>query len=166
MLRERIMVNSSLCYIERDGAYLMLHRTKKKNDENSGKWIGVGGRFEEGESPDECAAREIFEETGLTVRSLRLCGVVTFVSDEWGTEHMHLFTSDDFDGDVSECDEGDLAWIDKDEVMNLNLWEGDRIFLELLMRGDPFFLLKLEYSGDRLTSAALNGEEIDIGRLP
>lgn len=151
------MRNTSLCYIEKDGAYLMLHRTKKEIDENGGKWIGVGGGFEEGESPDECAAREIFEETGLTVRSLRYRGVVTFVSDEWGTEYMHLFTSSDFSGEVAECDEGELAWIKKSDVPSLEIWEGDRIFLKLLDEERGFFSLKLEYNGYKLISATLDG---------
>ncbi len=156
------MKNSSLCYLERGGYRLMLHRTKKKNDPNGGKWIGVGGSFEEGESPDECAAREIFEETGLTVRSLDYRGIVTFVSDEWETEYMHLFTSSDFEGDVSDCDEGDLAWIPKCDALSLELWEGDRVFLKLLDEGAPFFSLKLVYKKDKLIRAVLDGKTLDI----
>ena len=140
----------------------MLHRTKKKKDANAGKWIGVGGAFEEGESPDECAAREIFEETGLTVRRLEYRGVVTFVSDEWDTEYMHLFTSSDFDGDETECDEGDLKWISKKDIPSLELWEGDRVFLKLLDDGAPFFSLKLIYEKDKLTRAVLDGRRLDI----
>ena len=151
------MRNTSLCYIEKDGAYLMLHRTKKENDENEGRWIGVGGRFEEGESPEECAAREIKEETGLDVKGLEMRGIVTFVSDEWGTEYMHLFTASYDGGEVSECDEGDLEWIEKDKIPSLFLWDGDRVFLKLLSDGAPFFSLKLVYKGDGLVSVRLNG---------
>ena len=156
------MKNSSLCYLERDGKYLMLHRTKKKNDPNGGKWIGVGGSFEEGESPDECAAREIFEETGLTVRRLEYRGIVTFVSDEWETEYMHLFTSSDFDGAVLDCDEGDLAWIPKKDVTSLELWEGDRVFLTLIDGDAPFFSLKLTYEKNKLVRAVIDGRRLEI----
>ncbi len=156
------MKNTSLCYIEKDGAYLMLHRVKKESDENAGKWIGIGGRFEEGESPEECCAREIFEETSLTARRLVFRGVVTFVSDEYGTEYMHLFTCPEFSGEVSECDEGVLQWIPKKDVPALDLWDGDRIFLKLLDNDAPPFLLKLSYKGESLVSAVLDGEEILI----
>ena len=154
------MRNSSLCYIEKDGAYLMMHRTKKEVDENSGKWIGIGGGFEEGETPDECAAREIKEETGLTVRDLAYRGIVTFVSDEWGTEYMHLFTSSSFTGELTECDEGDLEWIDKNRICDLTLWEGDRVFLDLLAKDAPFFSLKLVYKGEKLILTKLNGKRL------
>ncbi len=150
------MKNSSLCYIEKDGAYLMLHRTKKEIDENAGKWIGIGGGFEEGESPDECAAREIKEETGLTVKRLSYRGIVTFVSDEWGTEYMHLFTCDSFEGELTECDEGELEWVEKSKVFDLPLWEGDRVFLKLLDDGAPFFSLKLVYEGEKLVQTVLD----------
>lgn len=156
------MKNTSLCYIENDGRYLMLHRTKKEFDENEGKWIGIGGRFEEGESPDECAAREIFEETGLTVRGLRCRGIVTFVSDEWGTEYMYLFTAVSDTDAVTECSEGELQWISKPDVLSLNIWDGDRIFLKCLFENRDFFLLKLEYKKDTLTAAALDGKEIPL----
>lgn len=151
-------INTTLCYLERDGAYLMLHRTKKENDLNRDKWIGVGGKFEEGESPEECATREIYEETGLTVTALAYRGIVTFVSDRYPTEYMHLFTSSSFTGTLSECDEGVLEWVEKDRVPTLPLWEGDRIFLRLLAEGAPFFSLKLVYSGDTLTEASLDGK--------
>lgn len=154
------MINSTLCYLERDGAYLMLHRVKKKNDLNEGKWIGVGGKFEDKESPEECARREIFEETGLSVKSLRFRGIVTFVSDKWETEYMHLFTSDDFSGELTDCDEGVLKWIPKNELSALPQWEGDRIFLDLIAQDAPVFGLKLCYKGDDLISAALNGSRI------
>lgn len=154
------MKNSTLCYIESGGQYLMLRRDRKKNDENSGKWIGVGGKFEEGESPDDCLIREVREETGLELTSYSLRGIVTFVSDIYETEQMFLFTADGFSGSLSECDEGTLEWVDKSNVPSLPLWEGDRIFLELLARGRGFFLLKLVYHGDNLTSAVLDGREI------
>ena len=150
------MKNTTLCYLERDGAYLMLHRVKKENDENRDKWIGVGGKFESGESPFDCARREVLEETGLLVNALKYRGIVTFVSDEYGTEYMHLFTSSDFLGDIrSECDEGTLEWVKKEEIPRLNLWEGDKIFLELLKSEERFFSLKLIYSGEKLVSHTL-----------
>ena len=157
------MRNTSLCYIERGDEYLMLHRVKKTVDENAGKWIGVGGGFEEGESPEACMLREVYEETGLQLSAWRCRGVVTFVSDEWGTEYMHLFTANAFDGELRECEEGVLAWKKKDEVLNsLPIWEGDRIFLRLLAEDRPFFLLTLRYRGDRLVEAVLNGEPTEI----
>lgn len=156
------MKNTSLCYIERGGQYLMLHRVKKVNDENHDKWIGIGGKFEPGESPEECMQREVTEETGLTAREWRYCGIVTFVSDEWGTEYMHLFTCTGFTGTLRECDEGVLEWIDKRALLALPIWEGDKIFLRLLDEGEPFFSLKLNYSGDRLTAAALNGVPLNV----
>ncbi len=154
------MKNTSLCYIERGDSYLMLHRVKKDNDENHDKWIGIGGKFEEGESPEECMRREMLEETGLTAKSWQYRGIVTFVSDEWGTEYMHLFKCSDYSGEIKECDEGVLEWIKKDELLSLPIWEGDKIFLRLLDTDCPFFSLKLCYSGDKLIKAALNGEEI------
>lgn len=154
------MKNTSLCYIERGDSYLMLHRVKKNNDENHDKWIGIGGKFEEGESPEECMRREMLEETGLTAKSWQYRGIVTFVSDEWGTEYMHLFKCSDYSGEIKECDEGVLEWIKKDKLLSLPIWEGDKIFLRLLDTDCPFFSLKLRYSGDRLIKAALNGREI------
>lgn len=154
------MKNTSLCYIERGREYLMLHRVKKENDENRDKWIGIGGKFEEGESPEECMAREMREETGLTPRAWRYRGIVTFVSDEWGTEYMHLFTCNDFTGTIRECDEGDLEWIDREALLSLPIWEGDKIFLRLLATDAPFFSLKLCYRGNALVNAVLNGEVI------
>ena len=156
------MKNTSLCYIERSGQYLMLHRVKKVNDENHDKWIGIGGKFEPGESPEECMQREVTEETGLTAREWRYRGIVTFVSDEWGTEYMHLFTCTGFTGTLRECDEGVLEWIDKRALLALPIWEGDKIFLRLLDEGEPFFSLKLNYSGDRLTAAVLNGVPLNV----
>lgn len=149
--------NTTLCYIERDGAYLMLHRTKKANDENHDKWIGIGGKFEAFESPYDCVLREAKEETGLTLTSLRYRGIVTFVSDQMPVaEYMHLFTADAFTGEIRECDEGDLEWIPIEELLRLPMWEGDKIFLRLLQTNEPFFSLKLVYEGETLREARLN----------
>lgn len=154
------MKNTTLCYIEKDGQYLMLHRVKKENDLNHDKWIGVGGKFEEEESPEECLLREVREETGLTLTKYRYCGLVTFVSDKWEGEYMHLFHADGFTGELCDCNEGTLEWVDKLTVLDLPTWEGDRLFLRLMDARRPFFSLKLCYEGDRLTYAALNGERI------
>ena len=154
------MKQTTLCYLERGDEYLMLHRTKKQNDENHDKWIGVGGKFEAGESPEDCMHREIFEETGLTVTDYRYRGIVTFVSDIYETEYMHLFTVTDWTGEARECDEGELAWIKKQKLFDLTLWQGDRIFLRLLQEDAPFFSLKLTYRGDELIEAILNGKPI------
>ncbi len=153
---------SSLCYIEKDGKYLMLYRNSKKDDENAGKWIGIGGKFEEGESPEDCVCREVLEETGLSLTSYAYRGIVTFVSDKYGTEYMHLFTSDEYSGEIKECDEGKLEWIDKERLYTLSLWDGDRIFLKLLDTRDKFFSLKLCYMGDKLSRALLDGKEFDL----
>lgn len=147
------MKNTTLCYIEKDEAYLMLHRVKKVNDENHDKWIGVGGKFEAGESPEDCLLREVKEETGLTLTDYRYHGLVTFVSDEWGTEYMHLFTATGFEGEIKSCDEGELVWVPKAEIENLNIWEGDKIFFRLLVKSDKFFSLKLTYKGDILVGS-------------
>ena len=155
-------INTTLCYLEKNGKYLLLHRTKKEGDLNRDKWIGVGGKFEAGESPEECAVREIREETGLTVAYPRYRGIVTFVSDKWPTEYMHLFTATEFTGEMIECDEGELAWVDKDKVTELPIWEGDRIFLSLLAGDEPFFSLKLVYHGDTLVRAVQNGRELPL----
>ncbi len=154
------MRNTTLCHIEKDGKYLMLHRVKKENDLNKDKWVGIGGKFEDRESPEECNLREVYEETGLTLKSVRYCGIVTFVSDKWETEYMHIFHSDSFSGEVRECDEGVLEWVDKKELLELPLWEGDKIFLRLIDEKSPFFSLKLVYEGEKLTAAVLNGEKI------
>lgn len=145
------MKNTTLCYIEKEDEYLMLHRIKKVNDENHDKWIGVGGKFESGESPEECLLREVKEETGLTLTDYRYRGIVTFVSNEWGTEYMHLFTASGFEGEMKICDEGELVWVPKSEIENLNIWEGDKIFFRLLDKCDNFFSLKLTYEGEKLT---------------
>ena len=153
-------INSTLIYVERGDEYLMLHRTKKENDLNHDKWIGIGGKFEENESPEDCMLREAREETGLTLTNWRYRGIVTFISDTWETEYMHLFTADGWTGSLRECDEGDLEWIKKSELLALKLWEGDKIFLRLLDTDEPFFSLKLKYEGDTLVLAALNGKEL------
>ena len=158
------MIQSTLCYIENDrGQYLMLHRVKKENDANHDKWIGIGGKFEDGESPEECVCRETLEETGLTLTEYRYRGLVTFVSDRWETEYMHLFTATGYTGTLRECDEGVLEWIGKADLMALPHWEGDRIFLRLLDRDVPFFSLKLRYEGEKLRQAVLNGKELEVG---
>ena len=150
------MKNTTLCYIENDGAYLMMHRIKKVNDENHNKWIGIGGKFEDGESPFDCARREIWEETGLVANKLSYRGIVTFVSDEYGTEYMHLFTCNSYSGTINEsCDEGVLEWVGKENIFSLPIWEGDRIFLDLLNKDAPFFSLKLTYSGNNLVAHTL-----------
>ena len=154
------MRNTTLCHIEKDGAYLMLHRVKKENDLNHDKWVGIGGKFEDKESPEECNFRETKEETGLTLNSARYCGIVTFVSDVWETEYMHIFHSNDFFGEIKDCDEGTLEWVKIKEIYNLPIWEGDKIFLRLIEENAPFFSLKLEYKGDTLVSAILKGGRI------
>lgn len=166
------MKNTTLCYIKEGHNYLMLHRTKKENDQSQGKWLGIGGKFEESESPDECLLREVYEETGLTLTSFRLRGIVTFVSDIYETEYMFLYTADGYRGSLhreedgslipvingvnAPCMEGVLKWVDIDTVPSLELWEGDRIFLALLASEEDFFTLKLIYEGDRLISHKIN----------
>ena len=154
------MINSTLGYLEKDGCYLLLHRVKKENDLNRDKWIGIGGKIEEKESPEEGMLREAMEETGLRLQDLAYRGIVTFVSDRWETEFMHLFTASKWTGDLKECDEGTLEWVPKNKMRSLNLWEGDLIFLDLLERNAPFFSLKLVYTGEKLTEAVLNGKRI------
>lgn len=151
---------TTLCYIEKDNKYLMLHRIKKENDLNKDKWVGVGGKFEEGETPEECLLREVKEETGLTLTSYKFRGIITFLSDKWGCEYMHLFTADAYEGELPEnamrdCSEGELVWVPKDEVENLHLWEGDKIFFRLLEQREEFFSLKLRYEGDTLVESVL-----------
>lgn len=154
---------STLCYIIQDGRYLMLHRTFKKNDVNKDKWIGVGGHFEEGESPEECLLREVKEETGYTLTSYRYRGIVTFISGNGVTEYMSLFTADEFEGEPIPCDEGELAWVPVKDVYQLNIWEGDKIFFRLLEEREEFFSLKLVYDGhDGLVSVLLDGKPISF----
>ena len=153
---------STLCYIEQDGKYLMLHRTVKKNDVNKDKWIGVGGHFELDESPEECVVREVKEETGYTLTSYRFRGLVTFISGNGVTEYMSLFTADEFEGEPIACNEGVLEWVAKEEVLKLNIWEGDKVFFKLLNEREEFFSLKLVYDGgDKLVQVALDGNDID-----
>lgn len=156
---------TTLCYLEKDGSYLMLHRDAKKNDANEGKWIGVGGHFEQGESPEDCLVREVEEETGYRLLGFAFRAVVTFVSDRWETEYMCLYTADQFEGTLALCKEGTLKWIPKKEVLNLNLWEGDRVFLQLLEERREFFSLKLEYEGERLKSCSLDGSPYSVPGL-
>lgn len=169
---------TTLCYIEQDGKYLMLHRVKKENDVNKDKWVGIGGHFEENESPEECLLREVREETGLQLISYRFRGIITFISDRWDTEYMHLFTADKFDGsivmcddtgsmvecgdtgNIAECDEGELCWVEKSKVYDLPIWEGDKIFFRLLDEREDFFSLKLRYEGEELVEAILDGKSI------
>ena len=154
------MKNTTLCYIEKDGCYLLLHRVKKKNDLNQDKWVGIGGKFEENESPEECLLREVREETGLTLTDYRYCGIVTFVSDRWEGEYMHLFHATGFTGALRECDEGVLEWVPIEQINALPAWEGDKIFLALMQQNRPFFSLKLVYEGEHLAEAVLDGERI------
>lgn len=144
------MILSTVCYIEKDGKYLMLHRTKKKNDINKDKWIGIGGKIEDKESPEECIVREVKEETGLELKSYKLRCIVTYISTNWETEYVYLFTSNDFSGNIIECNEGDLEWIKKEKVCDLNIWEGDKIFMQKLQNDNTFFTIKFEYDGDKL----------------
>ncbi|MFR7717554.1 MAG: NUDIX domain-containing protein [Lachnospiraceae bacterium] len=153
---------TTLCYVERGDSYLMLHRVSKKNDVNKDKWIGIGGHFEEGESPEECLLREAYEETGLRLTSWKFRGIVTFVAEGWPPEYMCLYTADGFEGELTDCNEGVLEWVPKSEVTKLNLWEGDKIFLKLLAENAPFFSMKLTYCGDVLTGAWLNGREMEL----
>lgn len=154
------MINTTLCYIERGDAYLLLHRVKKENDLNRDKWIGIGGKCEEGESPEDCVLREAYEESGLALTAYRYRGLVTFVSDRWPGEYMHLFTADAFEGEIRDCDEGTLEWVKKSDFSSLPQWEGDKIFLRLIEEDAPFFSLKLRYEGETLAEAVLNGKKI------
>ena len=154
------MHNSTLCYVIQGDQVLMLHRVKKKNDVNKDTWIGIGGKFEQEESPDECLLRECWEETGLTLTSWQCRGVVTFLQEGGEGEYMYLFTADGFEGNLHDCPEGDLQWVSREFLYGLPMWEGDRIFLDLLWQDAPFFLLTLRYRGDVLIQAVLNGQEI------
>ena len=154
------MINTTLCYLRRGDKYLMLHRVKKKNDLNQDKWIGVGGKFEDKESPEDCVLREVEEETGLIPENLRYRGIVTFVSDRWPTEYMHLFTAESRTGAPRECSEGVLEWLPREQLLQIPHWEGDEIFLNLLWQNAPFFSLKVCYEGERLARAVLNGRTI------
>lgn len=154
------MLQTTLCYIEKEDSYLLLHRISKKNDINKDKWIGVGGKFEDRESPEDCLLREAKEETGLTLTSYRLRGIITFISNEQPAEYMFLYTADGYEGEIGACNEGTLEWVKKKEMYQLNLWEGDKIFLRLLEEEHPFFSLKLTYEGDHLLEAVLDGKRL------
>lgn len=165
MKNKKIMNKScftTLCYIEKEGKYLMLHRIKKEHDINKDKWVGVGGHFEEGESPEECLLREVKEETGLTLASWKFRGLVTFLSDRWQTEYMCLYTADGFEGELKECGEGNLEWVDKDKLGDLHLWKGDLVFFRLLAENAPFFSLKLKYQGEELKECVLDGKPVEF----
>ncbi len=149
------MVVSTLCYLEKENKYLMLLRNKKKHDVNEGKWIGVGGKCEKGESPEECVIRETFEETGLKLEKIKMRGVLTFSSEGWEDEYIFVYTSDEFSGTITECNEGELRWIDKDKIKDLNLWDGDRIFLDIMLTSDQLFSIKLAYRGDEIVDKQL-----------
>lgn len=151
---------TTLCYIEKDDSYLMLHRIKKENDINKDKWIGVGGHFEKSETPEECLLREAREETGLELTSWKLRGIITFITDKVPAEYMFLYTADGYIGEITECDEGVLEWVKKSDVYNLPIWEGDKIFFKLLEQKEEFFSLKLRYEGDKLVETVLNGRNI------
>lgn len=153
--------NTTLIYIEKDEKYLMLHRTKKENDINKDKWIGIGGHLENGESPEEGIQREVAEETGLRLLQYQYRGIITFVYNQQ-TEYMHLFTSNSFEGTLTDCDEGELAWVDKKQLLQYPLWPGDRIFLKLITEPCPFFSLKLVYQNDLLIQAKLNDTQIEL----
>ena len=151
---------TTLCYIEKDGRYLMMHRVKKAHDINKDKWVGIGGHFEADESPEECLLREAREETGLTLTEYKQRGIITFMSDKWQTEYMFLYTASAYEGEIGECNEGTLEWIDKEKVYELPLWEGDKILFRLLEEQRPHFSLKLRYVGEALVEAVLDGKNI------
>ena len=155
------MINTTLCYIEKDNKYLMLHC--KKQNLNNDKWLGVGGKFEDKESPEDCVLRETLEETGLTLTSYQYRGIIKFVSDKYETEYMHLFTADKWEGEIKECDEGELVWVNKNDISSLPIWEGDKLFFKLLDQNVPFFSLKLCYEGNTLACAVLNGKPLLLG---
>lgn len=155
------MINTTLCYIEKDNKYLMLHCNKQNL--NNDKWLGVGGKFEDKESPEDCVLRETLEETGLTLTSYQYRGIITFVSDKYETEYMHLFTADKWEGEIKDCDEGELVWIDKSKISSLPIWEGDKLFFKLLDEKEPFFSLKVCYEGNTLACAVLNGKPLLLG---
>ena len=144
------MKQTTLCYIEKNDSYLMMHRVKKENDINRDKWVGVGGKLEAGESPEDCLLREVREETGLVLKQFQYRGFITFISNKWGCEYMHLFTATEYEGEIKECEEGNLEWVPKSKIDELHLWEGDKIFFRLLEENAGFFSLKLCYQDDNL----------------
>ena len=156
------LLQTTLCYLEQDGCYLMLHRIKKKKDVNHDKWIGVGGKFEPGETALACALREVQEETGLTMQNPQYRGIVAFSCAPWPAERMHLYTCTEFTGTMTDCNEGTLEWVPKEAVQNLPIWPGDKLFFKLLAENAPFFHLELTYDGDTLTRALLDGQEVTL----
>ena len=155
------MLQTTLCYIEKNDSYLLLHRVSKKNDANKDKWIGIGGKFEDKESPEDCLLREAKEETGLVLTSYQFRGIVTFVSNEYPTEYMFLYTADEYEGEIGKCREGTLEWVKKKDMYSLNLWEGDKIFLKRLSESKQFFSMKLVYDReDKLVDAVLDGKRL------
>lgn len=150
---------TTLCYIENNGEYLMLHRNKKEKDINKGKWIGIGGHFNLNESPEECLFREVMEETEIELESWRLRGVITFKTESMDCEYMYLYTAACSEKKLIDCDEGELKWIKKEDIPKLNMWSGDYIFFDLIKKDLPFFSLKITYNGDELVEAVLNGKE-------
>lgn len=164
MSTKKPSVLTTLCYIDNGDSYLMMHRVKKENDVNKDKWVGVGGHFEENESPEECLCREVYEETGLRLLSWSFRGIVTFISDKWQTEYMCLYTANEWEGSICECDEGELEWVKKKDVYSLPIWEGDKIFFKLLEETTEFFSLKLRYEGEELVEAVLNGKNRGYSR--
>lgn len=156
------LLQTTLCYLEKDGCYLMLHRVKKKNDVNHDKWVGVGGKFEPGEDALGCVQREVTEETGLAMQAPIYRGIVDFYCDLWPAERMHLYTCTQFTGTMTDCDEGTLEWVPKQAVQALPIWQGDKIFFDLLAKEAPFFHLELFYNGDTLIRAVLDGEELPL----
>lgn len=156
------LLQTTLCYLEQDGCYLMLHRVKKKKDVNKDKWIGVGGKFEPGEDALTCVMREVQEETGYTMQAPHYRAIVDFYCPPWQPERMHLYTCDTFTGTPHPCNEGDLVWVAKDKVQSLPIWQGDKLFFDLLDRGAEFFHLELFYDGDTLVRAVLDGKELEV----
>ena len=156
------MKQTTLCYIRRENEYLMLHRIRKKDDINHDKWIGIGGKIENGETPEACILREAKEETGLTLTDYAYRGEITFISEDW-SEIMHLFTAVGYEGELIDCDEGVLEWISREKLMSLPMWAGDKIFLDLIADDEtPFFRLRLEYAGEKLVGAVLNGKALSV----
>ena len=156
------LLQTTLCYLEQDGCYLMLHRIKKKNDVNKDKWIGVGGKFEPGEDALTCVMREVQEETGYTMQAPRYRAMVDFYCPPWQPERRHLYTCDAFSGTPHPCNEGDLVWVPRDQVQALPIWQGDKIFFDLLDQDAPFFHLELFYQGEALVRAVLDGRELTL----
>lgn len=156
------MKETTLCYIEKDGKYLMLHRVKKKADVNKDKWIGIGGHLEEGETPEACLLREVKEETGLSLTQYRFCGDILFSCSPYPTETMYLYHAAGFEGTLTDCDEGELCWLEKEKLHALPAWEGDFIFLRLMEKQVPPFHLELYYNGNTLARALLDGTPLPL----